>query len=431
LSGADYRAFGITEPVCRLSEQAMLQAAPVFTQIARVRESNQLRVIAAFQAARVSEAQFGGSTGYGYGDLGREQIETAFARAFGAEQALVRIQISTGTQALALCLFALLRPGDQLLSATGRPYDSLQSAIGCTAAERPMSGRRDHGSLRDFGISYREAALLPDGSPDLAAIGAAITPATRVVLVQKSRGYTLRRSLLSDDIAAICRTVRLAGPQAVVLVDNCYGEFTETCEPCAVGADLCAGSLIKNPGGGLCPTGGYVAGKADLVEQVADRLNAPGLGSQVGPTLGLNRLIAQGFFLAPHTVAESLMGAVYAAALFDLAGFKTFPAVQDRRGDIIQSVELADPEHLVAFCQAIQAASPVDSYVRPEPWAMPGYDDPVIMAAGTFVQGASIELSADGPLRPPFPAYLQGGLMFDHIRLACLLAVQKMGVLPT
>lgn len=423
MSYADYQQFGISRTVYELSDQALMEVGPVFSVIRAIRETNQLRVLAAMQQARVSESHLGGSTGYGYDDPGRDQIERAYATVFGAESALVRIQISSGTQALALCLFGLLRPGDELLSVTGAPYDSLLETIG---AARTDSG--DCGSLRDFGISYRQIELSADGSPDLPAIRAAIVDRTRVIFVQKSRGYTLRRSLLSDDIAAICRAVRETGSKAAILTDNCYGEFVETREPCMLGADLCAGSLIKNPGGGLCQTGGYIAGREDLVGKVASRLTAPGLGSHVGPTLGFSRQIAQGLYLAPHVVAESLKGAVFASALFRLAGYKTYPAPDAARGDIVQTIELADPARLVAFCQAIQASAPVDSYVRPEPWAMPGYEDPVIMAAGTFVQGSSIELSADGPMRAPFPAYLQGGLCFENVRLACMLAVERTGV---
>ncbi|NLM76676.1 MAG: hypothetical protein GX173_01135 [Ruminococcaceae bacterium] len=428
----------------------MAQVRPVFAGIESRKEDNQLRVLAALRDARLSEAGLGGTTGYGYGDLGRDQVEAAFASAFGAESALVRIQISTGTQALALCLFALLRPGDELLAVCGPPYDTLQTVIGFQTKTGPdakrvvqletrQSGagvdggsrsrfRADSGTLREFGVNYREVALSEDGSPDLAAIRQALTPATRVVFIQKSRGYSMRRSLQAEDIHAICRTVRAVNGQAVILVDNCYGEFVETEEPCMLGADLCAGSLIKNPGGGLCPSGGYVVGKTELVEQVACRLNAPGLGSHVGPTLGFTRLIAQGFYLAPHVVAESIKGAVFAASFLRLAGFATFPDYRAGRGDIVQSVELGSAERLVAFCQAVQTAAPVDSFVQPEPWPMPGYADPVIMAAGAFVQGASIELSADGPLRPPYPAFMQGGLCFENIRLACMLAVDKIGV---
>lgn len=422
MSLAAYQPFGISESVWTLSEQAMIRVMPAFNRIEENKIINQLRVIEAFHAARLAESQFGGSTGYGYGDLGREQIETAFARAFGAEAALVRIQISSGTQALALCLYGLLRPGDELLAVTGAPYDTLSATIGAS------NSGQDTGSLRDFNVQYQQIELLEDGQPDLKSIAQAIRPNTRMVFIQKSRGYSERPALLAEDIAAIAATVRQTGSQAIIMVDNCYGEFVETQEPCMVGADLCAGSLIKNPGGGLCPSGGYVAGRADLVEKIAGRLNAPGLGSHVGPTLGFSRMIAQGFYLAPHIVAESLKGAVFAAALFELAGFRSSPDPLALRGDLVQSVEFGAPERLVAFCQAIQASSPVDSHVRPEPWDMPGYADPVIMAAGAFVQGASIELSADGPLRPPYIAYMQGGLVFENVKLACLMALEKMGL---
>lgn len=423
-----FAASGVSARTYARADQILTGLQPVFHRIDQIRAVNQLRVIRALQTARLAESSLGGTTGYGYDDSGRAQIEAAYAAAFGAEAALVRIQISSGTQALAMCLFSLLRPGDELLSVTGRPYDTLRETIGITEPVPP--GHREapapDGSLRDFGIHYREISLLSDGRPDLPAIRNALHDRTRMVFIQKSRGYTTRRSLLSDDIAAIVQAVRAAGSPAIIMVDNCYGEFVEAREPCMVGADLVAGSLIKNPGGGICPSGGYVAGRADLVEKAATRLTAPGLGSHVGPSLGFSRLIAQGFYLAPHIVAESLKGAAFAAALFAGAGFHTYPAADDRRGDIVQTLEFGRPEPLVAFCEAIQAASPVDSFVRPVPWAMPGYDSPVIMAAGAFVQGSSIELSADGPLKPPYPAYLQGGLCFENVQLACLLALEKM-----
>lgn len=422
MSYSAYQTFGISGPVFDLSEQAMATVRSRFAQIDETREINQLRVLAAMQQARLAESNLGGTTGYGYDDAGRAQIEKAYAHAMGAEQALVRIQISAGTQAIALCLFGILRPGDELLSVTGRPYDTLRETIGVDDNGKNM------GSLRDLGVQYRQVDLLPAGDPDLVGIRAALTPRTRMVFIQKSRGYTTRRSLLAADLARIVQTVRHAGSSAVVMVDNCYGEFVETVEPCMVGADLCAGSLIKNPGGGICPSGGYVAGRADLVEMAASRLTSPGLGSHVGPSLGFSRLIAQGLYLAPHVVAESLKGAVLAAELFRLAGFRTYPDAQAERGDIVQTLEFGRSEPLIQFCQAIQAASPVDSFVRPEPWDMPGYDCPVIMAAGAFVQGSSIELSADGPLKEPYLAYLQGGLCFENIRLACLLALEKMRV---
>lgn len=417
-----YSDFGIPAALVQQSEAIKRDLAPVFARIEETCSVNQLRVLKAFHQARLAESSLGGSTGYGYDDSGRAQIEAAYATVFGAQKALVRIQISAGTQALAICFFGLLRPGDELLSVTGRPYDTLQSTIGLTDADQPAP----EGSLLDLGVKYREVQLLENGDPDLSAIEAAIQSSTKIVFIQKSRGYTTRRSLLIEDIEKIVQKVRAVKPDTIVLVDNCYGEFVETREPCMVGADLVAGSLIKNPGGGLCPSGGYVAGREDLVEKVAARLTAPGLGSHVGPTLGFSRLIAQGFYLAPQIVAESLKGAAFAAALFQAAGYKTYPNATEVRGDLVQTLEFNDPDRLIAFCQAIQAASPVDSFVRPEPWAMPGYDSPVIMAAGAFVQGSSIELSADGPLKSPYPAYLQGGLNFETIRLACLMALHRM-----
>jgi cystathionine beta-lyase family protein involved in aluminum resistance len=415
-----YSSFGISKTVYDLSEQVMQAVLPAFAELEKIREINQLRVIKAMQEAGVSESMFGGSTGYGYDDAGRSQIEQAYALAFGAESAYVRIQISAGTQVLSQCLFAMLRPGDTLLSVTGSPYDTLLETIGSE------NHTEDTGSLHNFGVKYKQVELRSDGNPDYEAIKSALTDDVKVVFVQKSRGYTTRRSLLAEDIKAICDLVHNNSAKAIVMVDNCYGEFVEISEPCMVGADLTAGSLIKNPGGGLCPSGGYVVGRSDLVEKVATRMTAPGLGSHVGPSLGFNRLIAQGFYLAPHVVSESLKGAVFAAGLFAAAGYKTYPGIDDKRGDIVQTLEFGNSESLVHFCQSVQQASPVDSFVRPEPWAMPGYDSDVIMAAGAFVQGASIELSADGPLKPPYPAYMQGGLCFENVKLACMLALEKM-----
>jgi cystathionine beta-lyase family protein involved in aluminum resistance len=430
LSFADFEPFGISRKTYDLSEQALTTVAPAFATLSAIRETNQLRVIAALQQARLSESTLGGTTGYGYDDASRDQIEKAYAVVFGAEAALVRIQISAGTQALALCLYGLLRPGDELLSVSGPPYDTLRQTIGGTAGSAGADRGEadvDIGSLHDFGITYRQIDLTAEGDPDLPAIASALTAHTKMVYIQKSRGYTQRRALRAADLAAICQAVRSAGSPAIILVDNCYGEFVETREPCMLGADLVAGSLIKNPGGGICPSGGYVAGRADLVAKVAARLTAPGLGSHVGPTLGFSRLIAQGLYLAPHVVCESLKGAAFAAAFFRAAGCKAAPGPFEARGDIVQTLEFGDSSKLIAFCQSIQAASPVDSYVRPEPWAMPGYDAPVIMAAGTFVQGSSIELAADAPVKPPYTAYMQGGLCFENIRLACMLALEKMG----
>lgn len=423
MSFAAYEQFGVDKTVYDLSEQALKAVLPIFAKLDEIKEINQLRVIRSLQEAGLAESMLGGSTGYGYDDAGRAQIEKAYALAFGAESALVRIQLSAGTQVLSHCLTALLRPGDEMLSVTGPPYDTLRETIGI---DQPPG--TDNGSLRDFNIRYGQIELLRDGSPDLKEIAARINKHTRLVFIQKSRGYTMRRSLLYSDIEMIVRTVRSAGSDAVIMVDNCYGEFVESREPCMAGADLCAGSLIKNPGGGICPSGGYVAGRADLVERVASRVTAPGLGSHVGPSLGFSRQIAQGFYLAPHIVCESLKGAVFASRLFFDAGCSTFPAFDDERGDIVQTLEFGSEEGLVNFCQSVQQASPIDSFIRPEPWEMPGYDCKVIMAAGAFIQGSSIELSADGPLKPPYPAYLQGGLCFENVRLACMMALQKMGL---
>jgi cystathionine beta-lyase family protein involved in aluminum resistance len=423
LSFAAYEQFGVDKTVFDLSEQALQAVLPIFAKLDKIRETNQLRVIKSLQDAGLAESMLGGSTGYGYDDAGREQIEKAYALAFGAQSALVRIQLSAGTQVLSHCLGALLRPGDEMLSVTGTPYDTLRETIGM---DQPAG--TDNGSLRDFGVSYKQIELLQDGSPDLKAIAAQINEKTKLIFIQKSRGYTSRRSLLFDDIEMIVKAVRNTGSKAVIMVDNCYGEFVESREPCMAGADICAGSLIKNPGGGICPSGGYVAGRSDLVERIAARITAPGLGSHVGPSLGFSRQIAQGFYLAPHIVSESLKGAVFASQLFLDAGCRTFPAPDADRGDIVQTLEFGSPEGLIDFCQSVQQASPIDSFIRPEPWEMPGYDSKVIMAAGAFVQGSSIELSADGPLKPPYPAYLQGGLCFENVRLACMLALQKMGL---
>ena len=418
-----YRAFGVSDAVIQASEEVRESIAPAIFQIEKVRSFNQLRVLNAFREARFSESDLGSSTGYGYDDMGRDKIEKVYSAVFGGESAYVRIQISCGTQALAACLFGILRPKDKMVSVTGTPYDTLATAIGIAKNNEP----RIPGSLLDYGIEYAEVALLPDDSPDLAAIRAAVDRDTRLVFIQKSKGYSDRRCLMGSEIRSVISAVRAAGSDAVILVDNCYGEFVEEEEPCSYGADLCAGSLIKNPGGGLCPSGGYIVGRRDLVEAAAFRLSAPGVGQHVGPSLGFNRTIAQGLFMAPHVVAESLKGAVFASALFRKAGFDTSPGPMDPRGDIIQSIRFHGPEQLTEFCRIVQACSPVDSFVTPEPWAMPGYDVPVIMAAGTFVQGSSIEFSADGPIKSPYNAYMQGGLVSEQICLAAMIAADKMG----
>ena len=418
-----YHNYGVSDEVFDMSEKVMKDIAPIVKRIEEIREINQLRVFQAFWNAKISDTHFGMPTGYGYDDVGRERIEQMYAELFGGEAAYVRIQISAGTQAIAMSLFGVLRPGDEMLSVTGRPYDTLASTIGISEDEH-----NDMGSLMDFGITYKEVPLHDDGSADLPAIVKAINDKTKLIYIQKSRGYTSRRCLCRDDLRSIIETSRKTKQDVIIFVDNCYGEFVEEQEPCSLGADLCAGSLIKNPGAGLCPSGGYVVGRKDLIEKIASRATAPGLGSHIGPSLGFNRTIAQGLFMAPHVTAECVKGAVYAAALFERAGFISHPNAIEERGDIVQSIQFANGQQVVDFCQIIQASSPVDSFVRPEPWEMPGYDSPVVMAAGTFVQGASIELSADGPIKPPYIAYMQGGLVFEQTKLAAMRAVEKMGV---
>lgn len=420
LTSPFYRSRGITEQILALAAETERETAPVFERINQIREYNQMRVLAALQDVHLSDSHFGGTTGYGYDDAGREKIEQAYAMIFGAEAAYVRAQISSGTQALAMALFGVLRPGDRMLSVTGKPYDTLMETIG-------ISGTSGMGSLMEFGIRYDQVDFDDQGRIQYDVIRESLKMKTKVVFIQKSKGYTNRNALLSDDIEKIVKTVRDSGSDAIIIVDNCYGEFVETREPCHVGADLCVGSLIKNPGGGICRSGGYLAGRADLIEKAASRLTAPGVGSHIGPTLGFNAMIAQGLFMAPHTVAEALKGAVFSAALFEKTGFTASPKSNADRGDIVQTLIFNAAEPLVKFCQSIQASSPVDSFVKPEPWDMPGYDHPVIMAAGAFVQGSSIELSCDAPMKPPYIAYMQGGLVYEHVKYASMMAASSMG----
>ncbi|MCR5527663.1 MAG: methionine gamma-lyase family protein [Saccharofermentans sp.] len=416
MSLSPYTLYGVSEQTASLAKTADEAVSSVYERIDEVKTYNQLRILEVFRKHKFSEVHFGSTTGYGYDDIGREKLEAMFAEIFGAEAGYVRMQISSGTQAISSMLYGLLRPGDELLSVTGRPYDTLASTIGLT--EETYDG-----SLMNFGITYDEVELKSDGTPDLEAIKSKISDKTKVVFIQKSRGYTGRRALLCEDIKAVADLVKSVRNDIIVAVDNCYGEFTEKQEPCAVGADICAGSLIKNPGGGICTTGGYVVGRKDLVEKVAQRITAPGLGSHVGPTLGFNSRIAQGIFMAPHVVAECLKGAVFAAKMFEMSGLSTSPSSEEVRGDIVQTITFNDDKKLVDFCGKIQACSPVDSFVTPEPWAMPGYEDQVVMAAGTFVQGATTELSCDGPIKPPYIAYMQGGLVSEQARLAVMLAL--------
>lgn len=409
--------YGIRRQTAELAARAERELAARFAEIDETASFHQAKVQAAFRKHRVSEQHLGLTTGYGYDDVGRDTLDAIYADVFGAEAALVRHSIVSGTHALATCLFGVLRPGDVMLSVTGRPYDTLEEVIGIRG--------EGNGSLKDWGVSYREVALAVDGAPDLEAIRAAMTPEVRLVEIQRSKGYDWRKSLLIEDIRAICECVKSVNPNVICMVDNCYGEFAERREPTEVGADLMVGSLIKNPGGGLALTGGYIAGKKELIEQVSYRLTAPGIGAEVGATLGMNRTMYQGFFMAPHVVAQSMKTALLAAKMLELSGFEVCPTSEEARGDIIQAVKLGSAEKLCAFCQGIQAGSPVDSYVTPEPWDMPGYENPVIMAAGTFVSGASIEISADGPIREPYIAYLQGGLTYESGKLAVMCAVDR------
>ena len=402
----------------RLAEDCEEQLAARFAEIDRVARGNTKRVMEAFQEFRVSEACFAGTTGYGYDDLGRETLDKIWARVFGAEAALVRTGFVNGTHAIASALFAAVGPGELLMPLMGTPYDTLRTAIGITGDA--------YGSLAFYGVKYAEVPT-KDGGPDLAAIEREVgEKRPRAVLIQRSRGYDSRRALSAEEAGELCRLVKRVSPDTVCVVDNCYGEFTELAEPTMLGADLAAGSLIKNPGGGLAPTGGYIAGRADLVERAAYRLTVPGIGGECGCTLGTNRQLYQGLFLAPHTTAQALKTAALCAAMLEKLGFDTEPGPQEPRYDIIQTVTLKTPENLKRFCRGIQAGSPVDSYVTPEPWQMPGYEDEVIMAAGAFIQGSSIELSADGPMRAPYRAFLQGGLTYESGRLGIMNAIAEM-----
>lgn len=411
--------FSVREELAALDREVMAAIQPRLIAVDAITEENQLRMLAAFIKNGVSESHFAASTGYGYGDRGREVLDRVFADAVGAEAALVRHNFVSGTHALTVALFGILRPGDTMLCVTGRPYDTL---IGVLGINGPSPG-----SLADFGVGYEEVPLTGSGKVDLPAVQACLKQKRyKMVYVQRSRGYSLRPSLTVDEIGEIAALCHAASPDSVVMVDNCYGEFAQTAEPTMVGADLMAGSLIKNPGGGIAPTGGYIAGRADLVELCSYRLTVPGVGGEVGATLGHSRELFMGLFNAPHVTGEALKTAVYAAALLERLGYAVSPTWQEERGDIIQSVVLGSKEKLIAFCRGMQTGAPVDAFVRPDPWAMPGYDCDVIMAAGAFTLGASIELSADAPLREPYAAWMQGGLNFHSARMGVLLAVNSM-----
>lgn len=397
-------------------ERALLQAQSMFSAIDDIAQKNTSRILNIFRKHRISDYHFRTTSGYAYNDAGRIKLDEVWADIFETEKALVRTQFVSGTHALATVLFGILRPGDELVSITGSPYDTMQTVIG--------HAHPSVGSLKEFGITYKELPMGKDGV-DFAAIKHIITPKTKVALIQRSRGYSMRRPLYISDIRAVCEQIKMIKPDCICFVDNCYGEFIDIQEPTAVGADIAAGSLIKNPGGGIATTGGYIAGRKDLVEQASYRMTAPGLGDEMGASLIDNRLLFQGLFLAPHIVAQSLKGAIFSAAFFSQLGYQTSPLYTERRGDIIQAIELGSPEKMISFCRGLQQNSPVDSHVRPEPSPMPGYADQIIMAAGTFIQGASIELSADGPMRPPYAVYLQGGLTFEHIIIAVMGAAAE------
>ena len=408
----------ISERVSTLARQAEEGLGPQFARIDAIAQANSRRVLAAFQKHRVAEAYFAGTTGYGYDDLGRDKLDEIYADLFGTEDALVRLQFVNGTHAIACALFGALKAGDMLVSAVGAPYDTLLGVVGAVD--------KGHGSLKDYGVEYRQVELVND-APDRAGLAEAVAdPRVKAVLIQRSRGYATRASLSVDEIGDLCAIVRKNNPNAAILVDNCYGEFVEEREPTHVGADLVVGSLIKNPGGGLAPTGAYIAGRRDLVEGAAMRLTCPGIGRECGATLGNNRLLYQGLFLAPHTVAQAVKTAVFAARLMELLGYEVDPKSDAERHDIIQMLHLKNPEAVKRFCRGIQSGAPVDSYVTPEPWDMPGYDCPVIMAAGAFIQGASIELSADAPMREPYTVYLQGGLTYESGKTGVMLAAEEL-----
>lgn len=412
-----YSRVGIRPQVYDYGKKIEKQLQERFRELDATAEYNQLKILHAMQKNRVSEACFYPSTGYGYNDLGRDTLEQVYADTFHTEAALVRPQIACGTHALAIALFGNLRPGDELLSPVGRPYDTLEEVIGI----RPQKG-----SLAEYGVTYRQADLKEDGTFDYQAIEHALTPKTRLASIQRSKGYQTRPSFSVSQIGELIAFLKKKKPDIICMVDNCYGEFVDITEPSDVGADLMVGSLIKNPGGGLAPIGGYIVGKKELVEQASYRMTSPGLGKEVGASLDVKPSFYQGFFLAPTVVKGALKGAIYAAAIYESLGYPVLPDSREPRQDIIQAVTFGSPEKVVAFCQGIQAAAPVDSYVTPEPWDMPGYDSPVIMAAGAFVSGSSIELSADAPIRPPYAVYFQGGLTWEHAKTGILMSLEKL-----
>lgn len=414
---AMYKEIGISEEVYNYGKKIEKGLMERFLQIDQVAEYNQLKVLHAMQESRVNEGCFHYASGYGYNDEGRDTLEEVYARTFHTESALVRPQITCGTHALALALSANLRPGDELLSPVGKPYDTLEEVIGI---------RESKGSLAEYGITYKQVDLLENGTFDYENIKRAINEKTKLVTIQRSKGYQTRPSFSVKQIGELIAFVKELKPEVIVMVDNCYGEFVETIEPSDVGADMIVGSLIKNPGGGLAPIGGYIAGTKECIDNCAYRLTSPGLGKEVGASLGVMQSFYQGFFLAPNVVSGALKGAIFAANIYEKLGFPVIPNGTESRHDIIQAVTLGSAERVIAFCKGIQQAAPVDSYVSPEPWAMPGYDSDVIMAAGAFVQGSSIELSADGPVKPPYAVYFQGGLTWHHAKVGILMSLEQL-----
>lgn len=410
--------FNIDEKVLKFCLECEKEVKPFFEQIDSNAEINQYKVLKAMQKNRLSDTHFNNSTGYGYNDIGRDTLELIYADVFNAESALVRPQIISGTHALTVALFGNLRYGDELLSPVGSPYDTLQGVIG--------HSREEKGSLKEHGISYKQVDLLPDGTIDYESIPNKITDKTKLVTIQRSKGYAYRPSLTVEEIGKVISIVKSVRKDIICMVDNCYGEFVDTIEPIDVGADLIVGSLIKNPGGGLAPVGGYIVGKEEYVENAAYRLTSPGMGKEVGPSLGVTTTLMQGLFLSPNVVSASLKGATFASAIFKKLGFNVMPESNEKRTDIVQAIQMKTAENVIAFCQGIQSGAAVDSYVVPEPWDMPGYDCPVIMAAGAFVQGSSIELSADAPIKPPYTVYMQGGLTWHHAKIGIMIAVNTM-----
>ena len=411
-----YKTLGISKQVYDFCKEAEITLKERFEEIDKVAEYNQMKVLHAMQKNKVSDVHFAATSGYGYNDIGRDTLEQVYADTFHTEAALVRPQVTCGTHALAIALSANTRPGDEIYSPVGKPYDTLEEVIGI---------RDSIGSLKEYSVSYNQTDLLPDGSFDYENIKKAINPKTKLVTIQRSKGYATRPTLSVARIGELIKFIKDIKPDVICMVDNCYGEFVETIEPSDVGADMIVGSLIKNPGGGLAPIGGYIAGRADCIERCAYRLNAPGLGKEVGATLGLNQSFYQGFFLAPTVTAGALKGALYAAMIYEKLGYHVVPNSTESRHDIIQAIDFGTPEGVIAFCKGIQGAAPVDSYVDPEPWDMPGYDSQVIMAAGAFVQGSSIELSADGPIKPPYTVFFQGGLTWYHAKFGIMKSLQK------